>query len=226
MTSASPVLTEDGYTIAAGLLDLQQVTSLHQALQEVPLDNAGTRNLLDLDWCRDLAVKIKCHRAVQRHLPTLPVAIQCTLFDKTEQKNWLVALHQDLSVPVKEPVQHPSLGVWSLKEGQHYVQAPSELLEKLVAVRLHLDDCGPENGPLRVVPHSHIQGRLDSVAAQRVRSKQVEVVCTLSKGDALLFRPLLLHASSKAKSPSRRRVLHFLFAPAAPGYGLRWQHAV
>jgi ectoine hydroxylase-related dioxygenase (phytanoyl-CoA dioxygenase family) len=128
-------------------------------------------------------------------------------------------------VPVKERVQHPSLGRWSFKEGQHYVQPPGELLEKLVAVRVHLDDCGPENGPLRVVPRSHRDGRLDAAAVRRARSNEEEVICTISKGDGLLLRPLLLHASSKARSPGRRRVLHFLFGPAVPGYGLRWRHA-
>jgi hypothetical protein len=31
-------------------------------------------------------------------------------------------------------------------------------------------------------------------------------------------------ASSKATFPGRRRVLHFLFGPPSPGYGLRWRH--
>jgi ectoine hydroxylase-related dioxygenase (phytanoyl-CoA dioxygenase family) len=225
VTTASPTLHEHGYTIAGGLLDAHEVSTILQALEDLALDKAGTRNLLDLGWCRDLAARIKCHREVEPHLPASALAIQCTLFDKTEQRNWLVALHQDLSVPVKEQVQHPSLGTWSFKEGQHYVQPPGELLEKLLAVRVHLDDCGPGNGPLRVVPRSHRDGRLDAAAVRRARSSEEEVVCTISQGDGLLLRPLLLHASAKARSPGRRRVLHFLFAPAEPGYGLRWRHA-
>ena len=53
-----------------------------------------------------------------------------------------------------------------------------------------------------------------------------EVACTVGRGGALILKPLLLHASSKASSPNHRRVLHFLFGPASIGYGLRWQHAV
>ncbi len=226
MTAALPALSEEGYTAVAAVLDIEQITSVQQALKVVSLERAGTRNLLDFGWCRDLAGTIKSHNDIYANLPASAVAIQCTLFEKTEKRNWLVAYHQDLSVPVKERVEHPSLGVWSLKEGQHYVQAPTELLEKLVAVRVHLDDCGLENGPLRLVPRSHRQGRLDDAATRRFRATKGEIVCVIAKGNALLFRPLLLHASSKAKVSGQRRVLHFLYGPPLPGYGLRWQHAV
>jgi ectoine hydroxylase-related dioxygenase (phytanoyl-CoA dioxygenase family) len=221
-----PALDEDGYAVAQAVLDAGQLASIQRALDLVPLDTAGTRNLLDLEWCCDLAARIRRHGEIRPHLPASAVAIQCTLFDKTGQRNWLVTLHQDLSVPVEERVRHPSLRGWSLKEGRHYVQAPAELLERLVAVRVHLDDCGPENGPLRIVPRSHRQGRLDEAAALRLLAAAGEIVCEISTGNALLLRPLLLHASSKAARPGRRRVLHFLFGPPSPGYGLRWRHAV
>jgi hypothetical protein len=42
------------------------------------------------------------------------------------------------------------------------------------------------------------------------------------RGDALLMRPLVLHASSKSSGSSLRRVLHFVFGPQALPYGLAW----
>jgi hypothetical protein len=42
----------------------------------------------------------------------------------------------------------------------------------------------------------------------------------------VLMRPLLLHASSKAQTPSRRRVVHILFGPRTLPHGLEWDHAV
>jgi hypothetical protein len=36
------------------------------------------------------------------------------------------------------------------------------------------------------------------------------------------MRPLLLHASSRARLPVRRRILHFLFGPARLPHGLVW----
>jgi len=158
--------------------------------------------------------------------PATAVAIQCTLFDKSTTRNWLVALHQDLSVPVRERIVHPDFTGWSGKEGVLFVQPPQAILESLVAVRVHLDDCGPGAGPLRIVPGSHRHGRLSDAEARRLRETQGEFSCLAKIGDALLMRPLLLHASSKATAPSRRRVLHFLFGPAEVPYALRWNNAV
>ena len=47
----------------------------------------------------------------------------------------------------------------------------------------------------------------------------------LQGGDALVLRPLLLHASSKGNGHSRRRVLHFVFGPRELPCGLRWPEA-
>ena len=221
-----PTLQDDGYAIASAVVDSEQAASIQRATKDIAVAAAGTRNLLELGWCRDLVKRIRLHPSIRSYLPQSPVAVQCTFFDKTEERNWLVPLHQDLSIPVKERIDDPRLGVWSQKEGQHFVQAPIAFLEQLLAVRVHIDDCGPDNGPLRVVPGSHCHGRLGDTEARRLRDIAGEVTCAITGGGALLLRPLLLHASSKATSPRHRRVLHFLFGPEVLGYGLRWQHAV
>ena len=104
--------------------------------------------------------------------------------------------------------------------------APTAVLADLVAVRIHLDDCGASSGPLRVVPGSHLYGRFAAKNARDRRQSNGEVTCTLRRGDALLMRPLLLHASSKAISDLPRRILHFLFGSPLLPLGLRWHHAV
>jgi len=160
------------------------------------------------------------------HLPADAVAVQCTLFDKSPERNWLVALHQDLAIPVQERVDAAECSGWSLKEGVLFVQPPTEVLANLVAVRVHVDDCNAENGPIRVVPGSHRQGRLSAAEAESLREERGEMVCTGPRGSVVLMRPLLLHASSKAREASSRRVLHFLFGPATLPFGLRWHEAV
>ncbi len=219
-------LEQNGYAIAPSILGPEEASSIESALTQVPTSGAGTRNLLEFEWCRRVVGCLRVAPDLRHLLSETVVAVQCTLFDKTPEQNWLVALHQDLSIPVTERVAHPNLGVWSVKEGQNFVQPPDELLAQLVAVRLHIDECGPENGPLRVVPGSHREGRLAASAARLLRDRVGEVACTVGRGGALILKPLLLHASSKASSPNHRRVLHFLFGPASIGYGLRWQHAV
>ena len=219
-------LEADGYVIVPGVLSTDERHAVEYSLSAIAACGAGTRNLLAFQWCRMLAARIAAHGVIQTALQTCAVAVQCTLFDKSPDRNWLVALHQDVSIPVRNRVEHPALRGWSQKEGQYFVQPPVTLLQSLLAVRVHIDDCGPSNGPLRVVPGSHRRGRLHSREAELLRDTTGNMVCAISAGDALLMRPLLLHASSKAAYPARRRVLHFLFGPASPGYGLEWPDVV
>jgi ectoine hydroxylase-related dioxygenase (phytanoyl-CoA dioxygenase family) len=103
------------------------------------------------------------------------------------------------------------------------VQPPVSVLEQLVAVRVHIDDCPAESGALRVVPKSHVEGRLNKEQAQALRSQNGETVVPVGRGGVLVMRPLLLHASSKAASPDPRRVLHFVFGRPKLPLGLEWR---
>jgi ectoine hydroxylase-related dioxygenase (phytanoyl-CoA dioxygenase family) len=107
-----------------------------------------------------------------------------------------------------------------------FVQPPVAVLESLVAVRVHIDACSADNGALRIVPRSHQLGRLAADVQTKVRDASGERVVPVARGAALLMRPLLLHASSKAAVPDGRRVLHFLFGPRTLPLGLRWHTAI
>jgi ectoine hydroxylase-related dioxygenase (phytanoyl-CoA dioxygenase family) len=148
------------------------------------------------------------------------------LLRKVLRANWLVPVHQDLSIPVAHRVDHPNLGPWSEKEGALFVQPPTAILQQLIAVRVHLDACTTHDGPLRVLAGSHNLGKCDAQATAAARQTHTEQVCTVERGGAMLMRPLLLHASSKSTGSSQRRVLHFLFGPATLPLGLEWQDAV
>ena len=155
-------------------------------------------------------------------IPSDFVSVQCTYFEKSRDHNWLVAPHQDLSIPVGARCAHPGLTGWSEKHGMLFVQPPAAVLEQLVALRLHIDECTCDDGALNVVPGSHLHGRLrDADKAQR-RAASGVVRCPVAAGGGMVMRPLLLHASSKATGTSRRRVLHFLFGPPNLPYGLAW----
>jgi hypothetical protein len=184
--------------------------------------NAGTRRLLDAPWCRALARRIADDPRLRALLPGGARAVQCTFFTKSVEYNWLVSLHQDLSIPVAERVDSANCSGWSQKEGELFVQPPISVLEETLAVRLHLDDCNERNGALRVVPQSHRFGRLSSSSALLERDKLGEVVVSVSRGGAMLMRPLLLHASSKASVDAPRRVMHFVYGPTKLPEGLRW----
>lgn len=151
---------------------------------------------------------------------TFPV--RAILFDKTDGANWGVPWHQDVAIAVAAQIETSGFGPWSVKDGVVHVQPPPRVLAGMATLRLHLDDCSADNGALRVLPGSHQHGELSSKAVSDWATKQVPVTCELSKGGALVMCPLLLHASSPAKNPSHRRVLHVEYAATELPNGLKW----
>jgi hypothetical protein len=216
----------DGFAIIPGVASPAQCDAAMAQAALAASHAPGSRTLLSMPWCAALADEIRNNRAVRALLPDEAVAVQCTYFEKSESQNWLVAVHQDLSIPVRERIDAAACSAWSEKEGVLFVHPPATVLEVVVAVRLHLDDSTASNGPLRVFPGSHRHGRLTSAQVQAARDESGEITCSVPKGGVLVMRPLLLHASSKAKVSAPRRVLHFVFgAPTLP-LGLTWHTAV
>ena len=216
---------KSGYFVIPGVIDAVLNRRLSAFVGGI-VNGPGSRRLLDEAWCTHLAGALRGDARVRSLLPPNALAIQCTLFDKSPDKNWKVALHQDLSIPVKERVESPECSGWSEKEGHLYVQPPVGVLERLVVVRVHIDDCPVESGALRVVPHSHTAGRVDPDQAEVLRQHHGETAIPVARGGVLVMRPLILHASSKASSLAPRRVLHFVFGPPQLPLGLQWRWAV
>jgi Phytanoyl-CoA dioxygenase (PhyH) len=212
----------DGFTAIPNLLNAKQCEAIAETVSLSTINEAGSRNMLSQRWCASLAHELQAHRELTALIPRDFVPAQCTYFDKSPTQNWLVAMHQDLSIPVASRIDHPALGGWSEKEGVAYVQPPIELLEQLVAVRIHIDRCGEDDGPLRVIAGSHHRGRFSAAGIAAIRQEHAETLCTGDRGSAIVMRPLLLHASSKIRGTNPRRVLHLLFGPHELPYGLRW----
>ena len=70
-----------------------------------------------------------------------------------------------------------------------------------------------------MLPGSHRDGVLPDAEIDRRVVSGTAVTCLAERGDVLLMRPLLLHASSKAATAAPRRVLHVEYATdrALPG---------
>ena len=187
----------------------------------------GVRNLLESSpEVRALAAATEVRSVAEAVLGPSCFAVRAILFDKTPSANWKVIWHQDLTIAVRARADVAGFGPWSEKEGVVHVQPPAALLERMVAVRVHLDDCGPENGPVRVIPGSHRDGRLSSAQVDEWRARCAPVDCLARRGAILAFRPLILHASSPARIPAHRRVLHFEFAVDALPEPLEWYSRV
>ena len=149
-------------------------------------------------------------------------ATKAILFDKTQTANWNLRWHQDLTISLKEKLDIPGYGPWSTKVGVPHVQPPLEVMQSILAARIHLDPCGEDNGALNVLPGSHLYGKLEEDAVQKLR-QEIEAVClACSPGDVIFMRPLLLHSSKKAMRPEHRRVLHIEYSNMTLPSGLAW----
>ncbi len=186
---------------------------------------AGTRCRLDLPVVRQTVLRLRRELAAAGLLPDGSPAIQAITFDKTPGANWKVPWHQDVLFPFARPVTTPGFDLASQKEGVDYARPPRDILENLLAVRLHLDDCDETNGPLRVAPGSHRLGILKNTAIPDSVSTHGEHACLARRGEALLMKPLTLHASSAAASPRHRRVLHVVYY-AGPVFTESWYRTI
>jgi ectoine hydroxylase-related dioxygenase (phytanoyl-CoA dioxygenase family) len=129
-------------------------------------------------------------------------------FDKPPRGNWSLPWHQDLTIAVKdhslpsERFRRPTI-----KAGVPHVEAPDELLKQMLTLRIHLDDATEENGPLQVLPGTHV-GRGTEVPFRP------PVTIFAAAGDVLAIRPLLSHSSAASREGTdrHRRVIHLEFA--------------
>jgi ectoine hydroxylase-related dioxygenase (phytanoyl-CoA dioxygenase family) len=186
---------------------------------------AGSRCLLDHPLVHETAVLVREQLVASELLDERSVAIQAIAFDKTPQTNWKVLWHQDVMFPFARTVSSPGYTLACEKDGIPYARPPVAVLEELTAVRLSLDPCDSENGPLRVSPGTHIEGIIPTDQITDRVSRAGEITCTNDAGDLLLMKPLLLHASSQATSPRHRRILHLVYHNGEP-VAEPWHRAV
>jgi ectoine hydroxylase-related dioxygenase (phytanoyl-CoA dioxygenase family) len=206
-------LARDGYVLVEQLFSAEILDNLKAAFADAVAARSerggemfGARNILNIPQVRAIAES-----------PVLPLvdgmrAVRGIFFDKTPAANWPVAWHQDLTLALAMRHDREGWTNWTVKRGVTHVQAPPDVMARMVTMRLHLDDCPEDNGPLRVIPRSHADGILGR-AEITARTKSDETIITARAGDALFMCPLLLHASSPANKPAHRRVLHLEFAP-------------
>jgi ectoine hydroxylase-related dioxygenase (phytanoyl-CoA dioxygenase family) len=188
-------------------------------------DHKYAQSLLAVPIIRQLAASKPVRGVVEAILGPECFAVRGILFNKTQRSNWKVGWHQDLTIAVRERREANGFRSWSKKADVLHVQPPAEIMSRILAIRLHLDESGPDNGSLRVIAGSHKYGRLSSEQVAHWQKSHC-VTCIVPKGGALLMRPLLLHASSARVSPKPRRVIHFEFAAEHLPSGLEWQDRV
>jgi len=187
--------------------------------------------------CRDVAESAEVRGLMRELLGEGAVITRSILFDKNPESNWEVPWHRDMTIAVRSKPEDPddlarleSLGFspWSVKDGVPHVRAPESILERMVTIRIHLDDCTGETGALHVIPGTHVEREHvgprpgPGLNGDPTTKPPGSVVCECPGGGALVMRPLLAHMSEKCKDGARRRVLHLECAGEPLPAPLRW----
>jgi hypothetical protein len=224
----------DGYFVRDDILLKGDVAELRRTVAAIPNREEvrrktsvyGVRNLLEIcPAVQDLARQARLRQFVTPLLGDHAFAVRAIFFDKVPGANWSLFWHQDNVIAVKERIDVPGFLGWSQKAGVWQTQPPAEILANMVAVRVHLDDCGPDNGPLRVLPGSHRFGWLDGELAGW-KARVPEVICTVSCGGVVTMCPLIVHASAASQAVGHRRVIHIEYAASELPGGLNWNNRI
>jgi hypothetical protein len=243
----SPLQTQflrDGATLCPNTTTPQILATLALAIQSATASPASSlvpstfsstrksgityaaRNLLTtvpqtLTWATSPSTQSLIHSLIGEY--AFPV--RAILFDKLPGANWPVGWHQDVVIPVHARIDTPGYGPWSIKAGVVHVRPPVEVLESMIALRLHLDDCPQDNGALKIIPGSHAKMLSDDQVTQRIAQGPIQTI-PAKQGEILAMRPLILHSSAPSTNPTRRRVLHIEFATKFLPGGPQWPNLI
>ncbi len=216
----------EGFAMEPSLLTSAEISELIVLLDAAARHESkrgGVRDVMDLvPEIHAIAQHANVRAIVDAILGPDAFIVRSTLFDKTPEANWKVPWHQDLTIAVYKRRDTNGYGPWSMKQDIQHVQPPTEVLARMVTVRVHLDACPATNGALRVIPGTHHLGRLNRNHTGNYVDETRAITCAAQAGEALIMRPLLLHASSASTAPGHRRVLHFDFAIGNLANSLRW----
>jgi len=212
-----------GYGLIPGFLEPAEVEAIKGRLPDLD-GQAGSRGLLEFEWCAALAVDPRLKGLADSLVNEEARPVRAILFDKVPGRNWNLGWHQDTKIAVRAAKPEvPGFSAWSVKEGVVHTLPPLEVLESCVALRIHLDPCPADNGPLQGIPGSHRFGLREYPSEAEIATA---VTLTAEVGDLIWMRPLVFHGSPRAMRVDHRRVLHIEYSSAVLPGGLEWAWGV
>src|ERR1700688_924331 len=109
----------DGFAVVPSCLDNETVERVCTNLDHA---SHGRRTLLALSVVRELAASAPVRKLAEPVLGRSCFAMKGTFFNKTQESNWKVAWHQDLTIIVQKRLEAPGFGPWTVKAGIVHVQ--------------------------------------------------------------------------------------------------------
>jgi|tagenome__1003787_1003787.scaffolds.fasta_scaffold20959793_1 hypothetical protein len=200
-------LETDGAERITGALDEVALSRVEAILDSVPKDRPGVRIHNSTELGPYVAATGPIGRVAARLIGSECKPVRAILFDKSGPANWALGWHQDRTIAVQAKVEATRFGPWTVKAGIPHVELPTELLERMVTLRLHLDRVDEDNAPLLIVPGSHRLGRVAEGDIDALVDRCGARACLAERGDIWAYATLVLHASERARRPRRRRVL-------------------
>ena len=148
--------------------------------------------------------------------------VRVVAFNKTQDTNWGVPWHQDRVIAVAGKQDVEGFTNWTRKSGTWHCEPPRHVLDKMLFVRVHLDDTDRSNGAMDIAVGSHINGLVPSSLAHTTAQNHKIENCAAKRGDVLILKMLTLHASKPSNSGSNRRVFRIDFATSELPAPLAW----
>jgi Phytanoyl-CoA dioxygenase (PhyH) len=204
-------LADDGVAIFDQVVSEPLLSTLRDHFSQVATERPGVRGF---DLPREITTLVSHDLGLLANsLASRPMKpVRVLFFDKTPNSNWSVPWHQDRTIAVKQRYDVSGYGPWSVKNGVTHVEPPVEVLEDMLTLRLFVDDCGVENGPLEIACGSHQAGRIAAHRAKEVAAGSDIFVGTGRAGDVLAMKLLAVHCSKQSALADHRRVLHVDYA--------------
>ncbi len=212
-------LEENGYSVLTDLYSDDEISEILTCIENAEQNGNSFMKTKDLFAIRqliknfpelsDLLFNKKMTELISDLSESEYFLTKAIYFDKPGESNWFVAYHQDLSISVDKKANLENYVNWTFKKGQYGVQPPIEILQDTITIRIHLDNTNKNNGALKVIPKSHLNGitRVDS----KDWNSGNEFICEVEKGGVMLMKPLTLHASKRTTNGKKRRVIHLEF---------------
>ena len=216
-------ILENGFALIRAAVDVVTVNRLTRACEQaLEVDGEiqrarssrghvyAARNLLDVipevrTFWQEGMLRVTLQSILGEHFGLVRVLF----FDKPPDRTWALPWHKDTAIAVKDnSLPSSSFSRPTVKAGVPHVVASDAVLQRMLTLRLHLDDVTDENGPLRVIPGSHVTSTSEGLGYDSA------ITIHANAGDVLAMRPLISHASGSSYpgTTRHRRILHLEFA--------------
>ena len=215
----------DGFEIRPAILNSEEILAIQS---EVRIDHevirrTGIRNLeKKFRSIAQAAAQPSVLSIATALLGKAPRLVRALFFDKTPDRNWFVAWHQDRTVALNRRLELNGWRSWTKKDGVYHAEPPREVLDHMVTIRLHVDAADQNSGCLSVIPGSHRLGVLAAEDVMHIARASIAHTCVVNAGDAVIMHPLIVHSSTKSSSPAHRRVVHLEFCSYELPAGVAW----